>query len=196
MPARQAVIMHSTDTALPQPAASNTLRDAFAQRFDAWALARHPAGGSTRLTHRNVYILPTRTGWFFALLLVVLLVLSINYQLNLGYLLTFLLAGSAMMAMHVTHNNLRGLQLTARPPEGLLHQGQSARLGLLLQAGARDRWGLALRPAACLGRASCSPCSSSWRATADGSSTAPRCVVCSRRPRSSRWSAMPRCAAA
>ena len=137
----------SADTALPPPAASNTLRDAFAQRFDAWALARHPAGGSTRLTHRNVYILPTRTGWFFALLLLVLLVLSINYQLNLGYLLTFLLAGSAMMAMHVTHNNLRGLQLTARPPEGLLHQGQSARLGLLLQGGARDRWGLALRPA-------------------------------------------------
>lgn len=137
----------SVDSALPSPAAQPSPRGRLAQRFDRWALARHPAGGSTRLTHRNVYILPTRTGAFFGVLLLVLLVLSINYQLNLGYLLTFLLAGSAMMAMHVTHNNLRGLQLTARTPEGLLHQGQSARLSLLLQGGARDRWGLALRPA-------------------------------------------------
>ncbi len=136
------------DTTLPRPATAAPIGPggAWARRFDAWAAARHPAGGSTRLTHRNVYILPTRTGWFFALLLMVLLVLSINYQLNLGYLLTFLLAGSAMMAMHVTHNNLRGLRLTARPPEGLVHQGQSARLGLVLHGGARERWGLALRP--------------------------------------------------
>ena len=35
--------------------------------------------------------------------LLVLLVASINYQLNLGYLLTFLLAGSAVVGMHVCH---------------------------------------------------------------------------------------------
>jgi uncharacterized protein (DUF58 family) len=135
------------DSALPHPRTTTPARTggAWARRFDAWALARHPAGDSTRLSHRNVYILPTRAGWVFAVLLLALLVLSINYQLNLGYLLTFLLAGSAMMAMHITHNNLRGLTLAAKPPEGLMHQGQSARLGLRLQAGARDRWGLALR---------------------------------------------------
>ncbi|MEW6559767.1 MAG: DUF58 domain-containing protein [Pseudomonadota bacterium] len=137
----------SVDSTLSSPSAQRGARGRLAQRFDRWALARHTPGSSTRLTHRNVYILPTRVGLFFAVLLLVLLVLSINYQLNLGYLLTFLLAGSAMMAMHVTHNNLRGLQLAARAPEGLLHQGQSARLGVLLQGGTRDRWGLALRPA-------------------------------------------------
>jgi hypothetical protein len=36
---------------------------------------------------------------------------SINYQLNLGYLLTFLLAGSAVVGMHVCHSTLRGLTL-------------------------------------------------------------------------------------
>jgi uncharacterized protein (DUF58 family) len=138
----------SVDSTLPGQAAAAPARagSAWSRRFDAWAASRHPAGASTRLTHRNVYILPTRVGWFYGVLLLVLLVLSINYQLNLGYLLTFLLAGSGMMAMHVTHHNLRGLQLTARPPEGLVHQGQCARLGLLLQGGTRDRWGLALRP--------------------------------------------------
>jgi uncharacterized protein (DUF58 family) len=136
------------DSSLPRSsnAPDTGARSAWARRFDAWAAARHPAGSSTRLTHRNVYILPTRIGWFYGVLLLALLVLSINYQLNLGYLLTFLLAGSGLMAMHVTHNNLRGLRLTARPPEALLHQGQRAWLGLLLQGCNRDRWGLALRP--------------------------------------------------
>ena len=117
------------------------------RRARQWMLARLRLSDHLRLTQANVYIIPSRAGWALALTLCVLLVAAINYQLNLGYLLTFLLAGSAMMAMHVTHNNLRGLQLTARTPEGLLHQGQSARLGLLLQGGTRDRWGLALRPA-------------------------------------------------
>lgn len=136
------------DSMSSRPAATprRRLRVALARRFDAWAAARHPAGSSTRLTHRNVYILPTRAGWMFAALVLVLLVLSINYQLNLGYLLTFLLAGSALMAMHVTHHNLRGLTLSARAGDGLMHQGQTAALSLLLQAGTRDRWGLGLRP--------------------------------------------------
>ena len=32
-------------------------------------------------------------------------VASINYQLNLGYVLTFLLAGSGVVSMHVTHKH-------------------------------------------------------------------------------------------
>ena len=51
----------------------------------------------------------------FALTLVVLLLASINYQLNLGYVLTFLLAGSGVVSMHITHGTLRGLTLHLRP---------------------------------------------------------------------------------
>ena len=43
--------------------------------------------------------------------LLVLLLASINYQLNLGYVLTFLLAGSGVVSMHLTHATLRGLTL-------------------------------------------------------------------------------------
>ena len=46
-----------------------------------------------------------------------LLVASINYQLNLGYLLTFLLAGSVAVGMHVCHATLRGLAMHLTPPE-------------------------------------------------------------------------------
>jgi hypothetical protein len=52
-----------------------------------------------------------------ALTLVLLLVGSINYQLNLGYLLTFLLAGSSLVGMHLCHGTLRGLTLTLAAPD-------------------------------------------------------------------------------
>jgi hypothetical protein len=57
-----------------------------------------------------------RPGLMLALTLMVLLVASINYQLNLGYLLTFLLAGSAVTGMHVCHATLRGLAMNLIAP--------------------------------------------------------------------------------
>jgi uncharacterized protein (DUF58 family) len=88
-------------------------------RFRQWWQSRLPLTDSVVLTQRNVYILPTRPGLMLALTLMVLLVASINYQLNLGYLLTFLLAGSAVTGMHVCHGTLRGLamNLTAPPAQ-------------------------------------------------------------------------------
>jgi uncharacterized protein (DUF58 family) len=72
---------------------------------------------SLLLTQRNVYILPTGAGWMLAITLVVLLIASMNYQLNLGFLLTFLLAGSAVVGMHISHATLRGLTLHLKTPE-------------------------------------------------------------------------------
>jgi uncharacterized protein (DUF58 family) len=89
------------------------------RRVQAWFHSRLRRTDTLTLTQRNVYILPTRAGWMLALTLLVLLVASINFQLNLGYLLTFLLAGSALVGMHVCHNNLRGLTLHLHPPEAV-----------------------------------------------------------------------------
>ena len=86
-------------------------------RFQQWWQSRLPLSDSVLLTQRNVYILPTRPGLMLALTLLVLLVASINYQLNLGYLLTFLLAGSAVTGMHVCHATLRGLFMNLIAPQ-------------------------------------------------------------------------------
>jgi uncharacterized protein (DUF58 family) len=86
-------------------------------RFQRWWQARLPQADTLALTQRNVYILPTKPGLMLAGTLVLLLVASINYQLNLGYLLTFLLAGSAAAGMHISHATLRGLVLTLAHPE-------------------------------------------------------------------------------
>ncbi len=85
-------------------------------RFRQWWQSRLPLTDSVLLTQRNVYILPTRPGFMLALTLAVLLVASINYQLNLGYLLTFLLAGSAVVGMHVCHGTLRGIAMNLIAP--------------------------------------------------------------------------------
>jgi uncharacterized protein (DUF58 family) len=85
-------------------------------RFQQWWQSRLTLSDSVVLTQRNVYILPTRPGLMLALTLLVLLVASINYQLNLGYLLTFLLAGSALTGMHVCHATLRGLAMNLIAP--------------------------------------------------------------------------------
>ncbi len=82
-----------------------------------WWEARLPRSDQLLLTQRNIYILPTRAGLMLAATVLLLLLASINYQLNLGYLLTFLLAGCALVGMHVGHATLRGLQLHLLPPE-------------------------------------------------------------------------------
>ena len=87
------------------------------RRFQSWWQARLRASDSQVLTQRNVYILPSRPGFMLAFTLVLLLVGSINYQLNLGYLLTFLLAGSAVVGIHLCHGTLRGLTLSLAAPD-------------------------------------------------------------------------------
>ncbi len=88
----------------------------FRGRFQKWFENRLPLSDHITLTQRTVYILPTRPGLMLGVTLLILLVASINYQLNLGYLLTFLLAGSALVGMHVCHGTLRGLSFSLAAP--------------------------------------------------------------------------------
>ncbi|MEO7401211.1 MAG: DUF58 domain-containing protein [Polaromonas sp.] len=111
-------------------------------RFQHWWQSRLPLSDSVTLTQRNVYILPTRPGLMLGLTLLVLLVASINYQLSLGYLLTFLLAGTTLVGMYVCHGTLRGLALNLIAPNSqfagasaifdvkLTNSGRSGRHGI------------------------------------------------------------------
>ena len=105
-------------------------------RWQRWWLQRQPAREDFELTQRNTYILPTRAGLMLALTLLVLLLASINYQLNLGYLLTFGLAGSAGVALHLTHANLCGLRLQLQPGTAVF-AGQAAQIAVTLHNPAR-----------------------------------------------------------
>jgi uncharacterized protein (DUF58 family) len=103
------------------------------RKFRAWWQSRLPLSDTMTLSQRNVYILPTRPGLMLAGTLLVLLVASINYQLNLGYLLTFLLAGSAAAGMHVCHGTLRGMTLNLVQPDPQF-AGANATLTIVLSS--------------------------------------------------------------
>jgi len=112
--------------------------------FRRWWQARLPLTDTWQLGQRNIYILPTRAGFTFAGTLAVMLLAAINYQLNLGYALTFLLAGAGVVSMHLTHGNLRGLTLHLRPiTPGFAHE--AARLEVVISNPSRERHALALR---------------------------------------------------
>ncbi len=113
-------------------------------RLDAWIESRLLRADSVTLTQRTVYILPTRAGLMLGITLLLLLVASINYQLNLGYLLTFLLAGSALVGMHVCHGTLRGLAMNLIAPHAH-HAGATAIFDVRLTNNRRSpRYGIGL----------------------------------------------------
>ncbi len=70
-----------------------------------------PFAGSVTLTRDRVYIVPTKVGLIFALLLLTLLIGSINYEKSLGFVLTFLLAGLGNVLLLSTWRNIAGLEL-------------------------------------------------------------------------------------
>ena len=114
------------------------------RRLQTWFENRLQLTDNVTLTQRTVYILPTRPGLMLGLTLLTLLVASINYQLNLGYLLTFLLAGSALVGMHVCHGTLRGLAMHLVAP-GAHHAGAITDFDINLTNNRRSiRYGIGL----------------------------------------------------
>ncbi len=85
--------------------------------WNTWLRTAEPVQQTARLGRRYIYILPTRHGWTFGLLLIAMLVGAINYALSLGFMLTFLLAGLGIIAMLHTWRNLAHLTITS----GRLH---------------------------------------------------------------------------
>ena len=65
----------------------------------------------TTINTRRLYILPTRAGFGFALLVFVMLLAGLNYANSVALILTFVLGGFGLIAMHLTHRNLVGLAL-------------------------------------------------------------------------------------
>lgn len=77
-----------------------------------WVDRRVPRDDTRVFGQKNIFIVPSAAGVVFGLLLLVMLLTGINYQNSLIYLLTFLLGTVFVAAMHQTHRNLSGLQIT------------------------------------------------------------------------------------
>lgn len=99
----------------------------------AWSRAPRPASELV-LTRRQVYILPTRHGILFGVVLLAMLLGAINYANSLAYALTFLLASVAVVSILHTYRNLGGLTIRSAAPRSIF-AGEEALFPLLVENG-------------------------------------------------------------
>ena len=103
-----------------------------------------PEAPPVTLGQRRIFILPTQQGYFFALTLLVLLFAAIQYQLSLGFVLTFLLGGMAGVAMLHTWRNLAHVKL--RPGRcDPVFAGDTAHFSITIETPAQRRFAIAAR---------------------------------------------------
>ncbi len=86
------------------------VKNGLLRRLFLW---RGPERGEIVLVQRRVFILPTRQGLLYALVIVIMLVGAVNYDLSLGFLLAFLLGATGMQSMVHTFRNLAHLRITS-----------------------------------------------------------------------------------
>lgn len=86
------------------------------ERLPAAALMDVNSGQDT--SRQRIYILPTRQGFSYLLLLVVMLLGAVNYNNSMAYLLTFLLGSLLLIGILHTYRNLSELIITGQfaPP--------------------------------------------------------------------------------
>jgi len=101
------------------------LRATLQARWERWLDRRVPPAREVLLTQRNVYIMPSAQGYAFLALLLALLIAGINYENNLVFAFTFLLAGMFVVCVLHTYANLAGLRVSGVSPAPVF-AGESA----------------------------------------------------------------------
>ena len=87
------------------------------RRIDRWFDSHNPASrDSITLHNRRLYILPTRFGYLFAGMLLMLFLAAINYQNSMAFVLTFMLTSLAIVSLWHTHKNLLGISVKLQIP--------------------------------------------------------------------------------
>lgn len=113
------------------------------QLWQRWVMRRMPPAGQVRLTRQQIFIVPTRAGAAFGILLLLMLMVAINYQNSLVYGLTFLLLAIFIVAILHTYRNLQGLELRHGGSHSVF-AGEQASLNVRLQSSGRDYQAIAL----------------------------------------------------
>lgn len=80
--------------------------------YDNWIKKRFLECAKQTYTLRNIFILPTFYTLFMGVMLIILWVMSVQFLINLGYLLVFLLFGLIVFSMMKTYRTLDGLSIT------------------------------------------------------------------------------------
>lgn len=115
------------------------------QRISDWIFRPlTPEATPVVLTQRRIFILPSKEGIGYLVMLLLLLIASINYNLSLGYVLTFFLGAVGWVALHATHRNLSKLEISPGRTQPVF-AGETAQFKLQFQSPLRQRFAVAVR---------------------------------------------------
>lgn len=95
-----------------------------------------PSSHELVLNRHRIYIIPNKSGLTYALLLLTIFITSVNYGLNLGYALNFVLISCGWLGINFTYRNLAGIGLTATPSQSV-YVGELAHFAMHLNNRAR-----------------------------------------------------------
>lgn len=110
-------------------------------QWTKWITKRSAKGNPQLIDSRNIYILPSRFGWVYGVLVLSLLTGAINYQISTIFLMTFLLAVVGLVSAWETQLNLKGLSVKFISISDT-QQGIPAQLLLLIEPQQKTRYGL------------------------------------------------------
>ncbi|MGS0680051.1 DUF58 domain-containing protein [Shewanella sp. 125m-7] len=82
-------------------------------KWQHWIVRRLPATEQIILSHKSIFILPTKFGWAWLFLLTLLFLFGTNYQNNLVMGLSFLLLSIFNTCIIYSYKNLAGLTLSS-----------------------------------------------------------------------------------
>ena len=68
---------------------------------------------------KQLYILPTRVGWYYALILIALFGIAIKFDNQSAFMMLFILVAIGLIAMAYTHNNVIGMSLDSHPSKSV-----------------------------------------------------------------------------
>ena len=113
---------------------------------DRWSAAfahRAISDDEVELVQNRIYVLPTLRGLGVIVIAIILLLVGVNYQLSLAYVVSFLLGGLLQVALHATYRNLRGLRIRAgQSPRAIV--GETLSFSLAVASPERMREGITL----------------------------------------------------
>lgn len=81
------------------------------KQIEKYISKKNQADNYYTTSRRNIYILPSKAGLFYTLVLLIILIGAINYNNSLAYLLCFFLASLGFVDMLQTHQNLKNIRI-------------------------------------------------------------------------------------
>lgn len=108
------------------------------KRIWKWLDSRSAVSSTHRLSHRNLYILPTKRGGYFILITFVLWLMGTNYQNNLVLALVFLMISIFVVSILHTFDNMVSLSIDYNGVDDVF-AGSEANFSFILHS-KKKRW--------------------------------------------------------